>query len=133
MNNQGNIESNGTGTISSNIASEGGNSGGGSINIFYLILLNQGDISAIGGKTDSTSVYKSGAGGDGSVTLTKINIYFLIKDNNRIKTTDSINLTDIDDTNSVNLFKQYGFNIYDINETVINKIVNNKYNISMLK
>jgi len=58
LNNQGNIESNGTGTISSNIASEGGNSGGGSINIFYLILLNQGDISAIGGKTDSTSVYK---------------------------------------------------------------------------
>lgn len=73
------IEANGTdGGITTNSASNyvnGGASGGGSINIFHRgSFVNNGAITAKGGKGTKTaaSIYTSGSGGDGSVTTMQI-------------------------------------------------------------
>ena len=74
--NNGTIESKGTASILSGYGNTthccpGGASGGGSINIFSKTITNTGTITATGG-TGVTGMMKSGNGGDGSITLTKI-------------------------------------------------------------
>ena len=68
--NNGSIIANGTSGGSRGRGS-GGASGGGSINIFYLNKTNDGNISASGGQRVGET-YKSGAGGNGTVTYTQI-------------------------------------------------------------
>ena len=62
--NKGKIEANG---VNSN--GYGGASGGGSVNIFYNQLINEGNITAIGGNGTN-----GGNGGDGSISIQDINI-----------------------------------------------------------
>lgn len=65
----------------------GGSAGGGSINIFYGVLLSRGAIQAKGGNLTEgfLSDRKGGAGGDGTVSLDAIKFfYYLLKRNNEI-------------------------------------------------
>ncbi len=64
LNNKGEIDSKGTDSNGS-----GGASGGGSVNIFYKELIEQGNINATGGNVGSVP-----SGGNGSVTIQSINL-----------------------------------------------------------
>ena len=74
--NNGSIQSNGKNNISS-FGPPGGSTGGGSINIFYSNSIYQGNVTATGGK--ETGTYSDfecygGAGGNGCITFSKINM-----------------------------------------------------------
>lgn len=80
--NYNNIQSNGGDTIIPNQSpsnkSSGGASGGGSINIFYNKIEQEGNVFANGGKQTAGYTYSGGAGGKGSVTFTQVPIDYFI-------------------------------------------------------
>lgn len=84
--NNGVIESNGTGSIypkgyNNGVTCSGGSSGGGSINIFSNNYRSEGTLTATGGKSTVVSGCTGGNGGNGSVTLTKFRTSKLTKQN----------------------------------------------------
>lgn len=75
--NNGVIESNGTGSIypkgyNNGVTCSGGSSGGGSINIFLSNCISEGTLTATGGKSTVVSGCTGGNGGNGSITLTEL-------------------------------------------------------------
>ena len=72
--NKGKIEANGVNAVDSYIwgGASGGASGGGAVDVFYRTLITKGTVTANGGvgaAINSDSSYKSGNGGNGSVTF----------------------------------------------------------------
>lgn len=89
LENNNDIQANGGDTIigvnsSASNRTSGGASGGGSVNIFAINIINKGTISANGGIQTAGYTYTGGKGGNGSVTITKLDVFdFVTKTLNR--------------------------------------------------